>query len=387
MHIFTSVTSNYIPKARVLACSLKKYHPEADFTLILSDTIPPWLEKKEPFDRIITIEKLKIPDFKSWVFKHSLVEMCTAVKGYACQYLIDELKAKKIFYFDPDIVIFSSLDALNTSLENNSILLTPHQSEPEKTEQAIIDNEICSLKHGVFNLGFLGLRADKNGKSFVNWWKERLRLFCYDNIPEGIFTDQRWIDLAPCFFSNIKILRNPEYNVCTWNITTRNVAGNLKNGITVNGKPLCFYHFSGFDSGAQEVMLNVYGNNNKTLKILRNWYIDECNKKGQKLYGNNSCFFNFFENGEPITKEHRQLYRQRKDLQNFFPDPFITKDINNSYYHWFLKNNLQEKKENNIDIKNKLEKLIYEINEIKNSRSWKLAIFFRKLYRSIFLFK
>ena len=35
------------------------------------------------------------------------------------------------------------------------------------------------------------------GRRFIDWWADRLRQFCYDEVPNGLFTDQRWVDLAP----------------------------------------------------------------------------------------------------------------------------------------------------------------------------------------------
>ena len=40
MHIFTSITANYLPKAAALAHSVKRVHPEAVFHVVLSDEMP-----------------------------------------------------------------------------------------------------------------------------------------------------------------------------------------------------------------------------------------------------------------------------------------------------------------------------------------------------------
>src|SRR5262249_20641383 len=39
MHFFTSITTNYLPKARVLATSVKRFHPKAVFHLVCSDSL------------------------------------------------------------------------------------------------------------------------------------------------------------------------------------------------------------------------------------------------------------------------------------------------------------------------------------------------------------
>ncbi len=205
LHAFTSITSNYLPKARVLAATLKKHNPEFKFHLLLSDELPPEFDiEEEPFDTIINVSELDIPGMDAWIFKHRIVEMCTAVKGYGFLEIIKRFSAEKVFYFDPDMAVFSSLGQLLNALDLHSIVLTPHQTVPEESYEAIVDNEICSLKHGIYNLGFLGIRSSEQGMEFCIWWASRLHDFCYDDIARGLFTDQRWVDLAPAFFPKLE---------------------------------------------------------------------------------------------------------------------------------------------------------------------------------------
>lgn len=336
IHLFTSISANYLPKARVLAHSAKKIHPDAQFHLVLCDLIPDSVRlEEEPFDSIITVEELGIPNLKSWLFKHNIMEMCTGVKGIAFEWIFDRYRCEKLFFFDPDIVILSPLDTLIQKLDRHSILLTSHQTIPETNWEAIVDNEIHSLKVGVFNLGFLGIRNCENGRKFLEWWRDRCLEFCYDAPPNGLFTDQKWIDLTPAFFSDYLVLREPVYNVATWNLTHRHATGNLEEGIEINGKPICFYHFSGLDSGNQEFMLKKYGKNSPVLFELRQWYLQECDRCGQEQFAKIPCYYTKFDNGEMITQDQRLLYRSRQDLQALYPDPFLTSDPNYSYYHWF----------------------------------------------------
>ena len=384
IHLFTSITANYIPKARVLAHSAKQFHPNAQFHLVLCDLIPDSIVlENEPFDSIITVEELGIPHLHAWIFKHAIVEMCTGVKGLAFQTILDRYNAEKVFFFDPDMVILSPLDSLLEQLDNYSILLTPHQTVPEATEDAIIDNEICSLKHGVFNLGFLGIRNSEQGKEFIQWWRDRCLDYCYDDIPRGLFTDQKWVDLTPAFFSDYYVLRDPIYNVATWNLSHRQATGSLAEGIYINGEPICFYHFSGFDSGAQEVMLNKYGGKSPVLFELRQWYLQECDRFDQAKLGKHPCHYATFDNGEKITKDQRLLYRYRKDLQEIYPNPFSTFNPQQSYYHWFQNhsakdyipgryNYFQNTDDALIAAQNEIEELKTWIKAMESSKFWKL---------------
>jgi len=336
MHVFTSITANYLPKAAALAHSVKRVHPEAIFHCLLCDELPPCpAHVTAAFDSVINIRDLPIEQRPRWIFKHRIVELCTAVKGTAFQYIAQKFGAQRIYYFDPDIIVFNRLDALQKKLDTNTILLTPHGYVPETDFQAILDNEHCCLQHGVFNLGFLAVRMEGQGTHFINWWADRLRHACYDDVPAGLFTDQKWVDLAPAFFDDIAILREPQYNVSTWNLTHRVATGQAPDHIQINGQPLVFYHFSGFDSGAQKIMLDRYGRKSPVLYQLRDWYIERCEQLGQSTLGTTPCVHGVFNNGQPVTTPHRLLYRHRLDLMNAFPDPYDTHSPGQSYYHWF----------------------------------------------------
>lgn len=344
VHAYTSISTNYIPKARVLAESIKRVQPDVTFHLLLSDDPPAGFDiSREPFDNLILTENLPIEDFRQWAFSHRLVELCTAVKGPGLEYIFDEFGAEKVFYFDPDIAVFSRLDELAGELDDSSILLTPHQSEPETTIRGIIDNEICSLRHGVFNLGFLGVSNSDQGRRFSKWWRDRLLHFCRDDLHRSLFTDQKWVNLAPCMFDEIRILRSPAFNVATWNLSTRQATGSLESGILINGEPLGFYHFSGLDSGAQERQLKEYGQHSPILFELREWYLEQCEKHGQEVLGRIPCKYSRYDDGAEITDGQRLLYGLRADLRRTFPDPFRTSgfkdpELTGGYQAWYKAN-------------------------------------------------
>src|SRR5579884_259380 len=338
LRIFTSITGNYVPKARVLAQSLKRFHPGFHFSVAVADAVPPLDVAREPFDRILSLEDLAIPNLRQWIFQHSLVELSTAIKGFALLRLLESEDCSRVLYFDPDIVILDSLDSLLARFEQASILLTPHITEPEPSMEGILDNEVCALQHGIYNLGFLGVRKSGQGLECARWWPHRLTHFCRDDIPRGLFTDQRWMDFAPAYFEDLAILRDPVYNVATWNLSRRQVEGDLVNGLTIGGRKIVFYHFSGLDGGAQIGMLNKYGGEMRGLFELREWYLGECDRQGQAVFSQIPWAYACFDNGELITPEHRHIYRGRADLQTAFPDPFSTRDVTRSYYHWFNAN-------------------------------------------------
>jgi hypothetical protein len=323
VHVFTSAAFNYIPKARLLFGALRNYHPEWVLHLALGDEPHPEFRlADEPFDEIMPIAELGIPDWRGWAFCHSIVELCTAIKPFALQQLLRREGCEKVLYFDPDIVAFSRLDDLLATLDDANVVLTPHLADPETDLQAVIDNEICSLRHGVYNLGFIGVRGSDEGLRFADWWGRRAYHFCRDDIPNGLFTDQRWIDLVPAFFEGVAIMRSRRHNVAVWNITARDLSGSIETGLSVDGDPLGFYHFTGFDSGAHLGMANKYAGNSPAVFELIKWYEAQTEKQGRDPIAQVHWAYEAFSNGERITPAQRIIYRERVDLQAAFPDPF-----------------------------------------------------------------
>jgi hypothetical protein len=336
IHVFTSAAVNYIDKVRMLSRSLKKHHPEIAFHLALADEWPDWLfPEKEGLASIVAASDLGIPPIRGWIFKHNLIELSTAIKPFIMMRLLALADCEAVVYFDPDIVIFSRLDDLFSELEESSILLTPHQTQPETELEAVVDNEIGSLRHGIYNLGFIAVKADRVGRGFASWWAERLRHFCLAAYEKGLWVDQRWIDHVPVFFPKVGIITCPRFNVAAWNITTRQLAGARKTGFTVDDLPLGFYHFSGFDSGAHKVMASKYGWKNRSVSELIEWYEAELTKSRDDRSVSTPWAFGSYTDGTPILDVHRFIYRFRRDLQREYPDPFEAVTEGKCYLNWF----------------------------------------------------
>jgi len=330
--VFTSLAVNYLPKARILIDSIIQHHPEWDIYIALADEIP----KNCPVDNylegvrdIVPVRNLGISNWKSWVFMHDIVELATAIKPFMLLKLLSMPETEAVIYFDPDIVIFSRLDDIVEMGEEASILLTPHLTKPERTLEAIIDNEICSLKHGVYNLGFIYVRNTDEGWKFAEWWAERLYYFCQADTFYGLFTDQRWIDLVPVFFDSVKIIKDSRHNVAAWNLTTRYLT--YENGkFFVDGRPLGFYHFTGFDKGDHKAMIMKYAYTNEAVIRLYEWYSTKISTLTRDHLTELPWALGYYSDGTPIKKIHRIIYRKRKDLQEAYPDPF---DVD-TYYRW-----------------------------------------------------
>ena len=320
---FTSFTFSYLNRARVLFSTLRRFHPDWELVALITDEAPPGFTldvEDEPFDRVVYASELGIPNFQSWLFKHDIVEVCTAVKGpfllQAC-----ESGADAVVYLDPDTALLGSLAPLEAWLETDDILLTPHLLDPNDEPLAIEDNDVATLRTGIFNLGFVAIRTTGEGARFAKWWNDRLLTHCYDDIPRGLFVDQRWCDHVPALFDKVKVVRDPGYNVASWNLSRRKLSVGKDGQILVNGQPLRFWHFTKLGE-VGDAMTVRYARDNFPVYEIWSWYKREVARATDPAVPARWWAYGVYADGRPIERSHRLFYRNRPDVQARFPDPY-----------------------------------------------------------------
>ena len=322
IYCFTSATASYLPNARILAQSVKRWHPEWRMVLLLSDTSPAevtWAD--EPFDEVFFSDRLPIPHFERWAFRYSVVELCTAVKGPMSRHLMESRDASAVVYLDPDTVVFSRLEEMERLLETRAALLTPHLTDAESDPKAIWSHEMAALKHGTFNLGFFAFSNTPAGRRCLDWWADRVRDYSFIDFEQGLFTDQKWANLMPYLFDGVEVMRHRTYNTATWNITNRVVR---RQGETwaVNDQPLRFYHFSGFghDFAWADRELKAFATRGDDTAALWGWY------KGQyensALQEKVSWAWGSYVNGVPIPTAHRRAMDKQPERFADILDPY-----------------------------------------------------------------
>jgi hypothetical protein len=323
---FTSFTCAYLSRARVLAQTLKAAHPDWAVWALLVDEPPPGLDMAEafaPFDGVARADQLGIPGFRGWMFRHDLVEACTAVKATMLRYLLCE-GAGRVVYLDPDIAVFHPMHEVLARLDDASILLTPHQTAANLGDaMALGDNEMTSLRYGIFNLGFVGVRDDANGRAFACWWEAMTRRACYDDVANGVFTDQKYCDLVPGLFDGVQVERDPGCNVASWNLSQRRLRFTADGALLVNDSPLKFYHFTKI-GGVGDIMTDRYAGDNVEVYEVVNWYKRTVRANEVPGVAGWDWCYGHFASGEPVPRAVRLLWRARPDLQAAFADPFAS---------------------------------------------------------------
>ncbi len=240
----TIVSKNYLSLAQTLAESYKQHHPEHHFIIVLVDRADGLYPSRLACGaEVIEVEAIGIPDVSRFIYRYTIMELNTAVKPFALDYLFEHRGYETLLYIDPDIYVFEPLAAVYDALASGSIVLIPHMRRP--FYDGAHPTDVSILQSGTYNLGFIGLRASPSTRSLLQWWMSKLYADCVVDIPNGLFVDQKWMDMVPGFYPDTIILRDPGYNAAYWNLHERHIEqrdGRWFSG----GAPLVFFHFSGF---------------------------------------------------------------------------------------------------------------------------------------------
>ena len=312
LNICTIIARNYVAFARVLAESFKASHPDGNVSVLVIDDPTGFIDPaKEPFE-LLTIDQIGLPDAERMAAWYDVMELSTAVKPWLLRALLERPGYDSVVYLDPDIRIFKPLEKIEKGLGSHDVVLTPHFDKPlPRDGRKPAEEDI--LIAGSYNLGFIGLRGGKTADELLDWWSERLENDCLNEPEIGRFVDQRWIDLAPGLWPEIDILRDPTYNIAYWNLPTRDLEDDGSGGYLVNGDPLRFFHFSGFDP-RQPGELSKHQNRirveaHQALARICGEYADELLGHGYREAIDWPYGWNKLPNGVRLDREARRTYR------------------------------------------------------------------------------
>ena len=240
----TLFDKNYLTRGLALYDSLLKFCPDFKIWMLCMDSESYEMLKKLNLDKIIPLKLEEIEDEELLSVKNTRtpIEYCWMMSSSLPLYILEKIGVDMITYLDADLYFFQPLTAIYDEFANNSIMIIPHWfPEKNKSQEKI---------GGIYNVGMLIFRNDKNGLECLKWWKEKCIEWCYARYEDGKLGDQMYLDVCPEKFKGVCILQNRGANVASWNIEGYSFfkkQGELWLKVINSGKefPLIFYHYHG----------------------------------------------------------------------------------------------------------------------------------------------
>lgn len=333
--ILTIVSNNYLHFARTMLQSAKQHHEGAKMYCVIVDTDLSYAKALSSEFEAIPLEKLKLPLGDEFLFQYSILELNTAVKPWAIEYVL-ERGHDKVIYVDPDIYFYGPMTEVELMLSaGTDILLTPHLLAPVADDKT--PSELDIRRAGTYNFGFCAVKDSANTRDFLMWWQRKLTRDCVVDLDKGFFVDQGWIDLVPGLFENVGILRHSGYNVAYWNLAQRPLHQSAEGRYFAGNAPLVFFHFSGLDpfkpnafsKHQNRFTLSTLG---PARAVVEN-YTATVLKNAAETYDSLKYGFGYFANNENIPDAFRKLYRSSENIRKETgPLPFNNPSAMNAPY-------------------------------------------------------
>lgn len=261
-------------------------------------------------------------------FKFNMVELQTTLKPFAFQYMFQKIGAKASIYLDNDIWVTSTLLPLQLELQRHSAIVTPHIVSPIP-EDGKKQKDLDILNCGVFNFGFVAFSNTPQSAKFLQFWGQRLTIYGYADLSNGMFYDQNWGMFIPAFFDHedYLVIRDRRYNVAYWNLhdTGSNIHLDEKTGLPhlEDDQPTVFVHFSGMSLLEEYDMNGISRHQNRytledfpRLKQVFEAYIDRLKMHNALAFRAIPYGYKYFSDGTTVIQdEMSRAYAAAK-----FPD-------------------------------------------------------------------
>lgn len=334
----TVAARNHLPRARVLAESLREHHPDLPFHLLLTDLTPQDFDSAREALEVIAYPALlsEEPRLRRHAFACDVMGLASSCKPLVLEAMLDR-GHERVLFVDADCLVTGRLDPVLRALDEHSILLSPHRLAPPAAAGGP-ELDLRLLQCGTFNAGLIGLRDSAEARAFLAWWRGRMEMRCRHALEAGLFYDQRWLDLVPGMFDGVGILRAPEINVAWWNVDEREIVCRPSpDGLELAGCALI--HFSGFpgdgpgsfsrySSGLEPPRATA-----EALSVLARAYGERLDAHGETTVADEAYGFAHFEDGTPIPAIVREIYADLGADAERFGDPFRTSHPE-SFFEW-----------------------------------------------------
>lgn len=330
--VVTIASKNYFAQVQTLLKSLQETNPHWDrFFGVVDEPDNQLMDALKVTDtKLVKMDEIGIPDLDDMKFRYDIMELNTAIKPFVLLRLLEDYD--RVVYLDPDIRVYEKMQAVDDAFDKGyEFVVTPHFTGYWE-EDGKHPTEPDILMAGTYNFGFFAAAKCEAAIQIISWWAKKLEKQCIVKQEEGIFVDQKWMDLLPARHDKVFILRDEGYNIAYWNLSHREAT--YEDGkFFFNGCPLVFFHFSGFNPTKMDIVskhqnrftMDDIGVAKKLFFDYAKCIFDNRYKEWQKV----PYSYENFSDGRKIHNIFRYIFREFEEVRELVggKNPFLCGDI------------------------------------------------------------
>ena len=330
----TVATRSDLAKARAVADSFLVAHPDGRFFILTVDEPAPTGSN----ERIewLRPEELGLAHLFELRLRYSSIELSHALRVSLARYVLASRGEASFLFLASDSLVVRALTELWDALARTPILLLPHHVG-DLDSPTRLAREIAVIPSGIFDSGCFAVRASGDALSFLDWWEHRVRYDCRARPEEGVFYDQKWLDLAPSLFDGVGAFRHPAYGIASTNLFGRRLTERA-GGFLVGGHPAAVFRLGGLErerhrhDGFRPENLDEPRENGFPPKLVEEYFarLDACRHEQSSPTPSSPVTF---ENGVSSDHAFRTLYSGLTEAERArFGDPYRTSE--GSFFEW-----------------------------------------------------
>jgi hypothetical protein len=208
-------SEEYLGYYKVLYESIKKYCPQVTPILYFIGQNPPY----DKFNRCIDITRWYENCNPSY---DKLTKICSlrakvVLNAFKRGYEKVIFTGAKVEFFDYPYKLIDPLSVIQNPFK---AVVTPHILEPLPEDDLFPSNAAVSFTGHISTDVVSFLNCDEIRK-FLTWQDEIMKTKC--STTAQTYLDQSWLNFLPFFVDDVKILRDPAYNIAYWNYKQRDL--------------------------------------------------------------------------------------------------------------------------------------------------------------------
>lgn len=328
-------TRNYLYLARTAIAAFRRHHPGTPAFLGIVD----W-DGSEPLavegTTLLACCRPEIggDGFDYLALKYSAFELCAAMKPYVLDHVLRRTRCAKIVFIDSDVLTCAPFARLLAELDGHDFVVTPHTlaplPHPDRFWERPTMGDIAFAGH--LNSGLFGLRATAPAQAFLHAWRDLVTRPGAFMLELGGQSEQNAFNWVTSFVDEVRVLRDPAYNVAYWNLHDRSLrwtgldAPAREHAWTVDGKPLVAFHFSGY-SLSDPYTLSRHDRRHSLYVLpsvarLTELYAARLRENGADDDLRRPYRFDAFPSGIAVDERMRRLWKQHETLLAAAPSPW-----------------------------------------------------------------
>ena len=279
----TLFDSNYLAFGINLIESLKEHDENGIIYVITLDKIAHDELRRLNFNNVVLIDISNIEKAYSQLeiikLERSKAEYFFTLSPAVCKYIMELFTdINRLTYLDSDLYFFSSPSPLFEEINDSSIAIIEHRF-------SFLTRS--NIKYGRFNVGWISFSRDDEGLECLNKWYQDCIDWCFQKVEPKRYADQKYLDVWPLNYRNLKIIKHKGANLAPWNIANYKIE-KINNKVYVDQDKLIFFHFANikqidvltFKTNLSRVLIRTSGIIKEDIYIP---YLKSLSEKLQKL--------------------------------------------------------------------------------------------------------